>query len=198
MKCAHRGERTHNNTRSEGAEHRIQPEKCRKHDEGSQQKHSKTQHELTGCVSFYRHNLAQPGHLLQKTMRNNRRHHSNRHEPQQNQNRQARRVRGEQQRHRKNREKLANGTVYQHRITHPSTRRTMGFEHGQQRAQSRGTQRNTHRNIGVKTLGETGDERRPQHAKRKTDKPGCDRAFTLAVTQRIDVNLKPGNQKEHA
>ena len=74
----------------------------------------------------------------------------------------------------------------------------MGFEHGQQRAQSRGTQCNTHRNIGIKTPGETGDERRPQHAQRKTDEPGYDRAFALAVTQRIDVNLKPGNQKEHA
>ena len=198
MQSRRRGQRTQNQARRKGAQHRIQIKKGSAHDQGRQQEHRKTQNRLTGRIRLRSHNLTQTRHMRKQTMRNQRRNNRNHHKRQQHHKRHARRTRREQQRNSENRQKLTHSTVHQHRITHRRTGSTVRLQHRQQSTQRRGTQRHTHRNIRIQLMRERRNHRRPRHTQSKAHKPCGNSAITLAATQRGHVNFKARNQKEHA
>ena len=97
MQSRRRGQRTQNQARRKGAQHRIQIKKGSTHDQGRQQEHRKTQNRLTGRIRLRGHNLTQTRHMRKQTVRNQRRNNRNHHKCQQHHKRHARRTRRQQQ-----------------------------------------------------------------------------------------------------
>ena len=80
MQSRGRSQRTQDNARRKGAQHRIQIKESGAHDKGREQEHRKTQNRLAGRIGFSRNNLAQTRQVRKQAMRNQSRHQSHDHE----------------------------------------------------------------------------------------------------------------------